>query len=344
MIPATRVAELLEAAPNLTVGLVGDLFLDRYLEIAPNVQEMSIETGLEAYQVDRVRNSPGALGTILNNLAALGLGRLVPVTVIGDDGHGDDLVRAMNSLPIDMTHVIRDRERLTPTYTKPMLPLPSGERRELNRIDVRTRGPLSASTQVQVRRQLEDVFHRTAGLIVLDQIHEPNWGVVNADLRAWLVELAKFAPQKLVFIDSRSQIGHFRQGWLKPNRAECLAAVGESSTDPQAIPFRAAEELARRTGCPVFCTLSEQGLLVAQPGRAAVRVPALPVTGPIDPVGAGDSTTAGIVTALLAGADPVEAAWIGNLVASITIQQLGTTGTASPAQVLARCREYPLLV
>jgi len=48
---------------------------------------------------------------------------------------------------------------------------------------------------------------------------------------------------------------------------------------------------------------------------------------------------AAIVTALCAGATPVEAAEIANLVASITIQQLGTTGTATREQVLARFRE-----
>jgi hypothetical protein len=31
---------------------------------------------------------------------------------------------------------------------------------------------------------------------------------------------------------------------------------------------------------------------------------------------------------------------VGNLVASITIQQLGTTGTATPAQVIERRDEY----
>ncbi|HND52485.1 MAG TPA: PfkB family carbohydrate kinase, partial [Pirellulaceae bacterium] len=50
----------------------------------------------------------------------------------------------------------------------------------------------------------------------------------------------------------------------------------------------------------------------------------------------GDSATAGIVASLLAGASPEEAAAVGNLVASITVQQLGTTGTASPAQVRER--------
>jgi bifunctional ADP-heptose synthase (sugar kinase/adenylyltransferase) len=64
------------------------------------------------------------------------------------------------------------------------------------------------------------------------------------------------------------------------------------------------------------------------------------VSGPIDIVGAGDSTMAGIVTSLCAGAAPGEAALVGNLVASITIQQIGTTGTASRQQALERFREF----
>ena len=48
---------------------------------------------------------------------------------------------------------------------------------------------------------------------------------------------------------------------------------------------------------------------------------------------------AGIVSALCCGATPVEAALVGNLVASITIQQIGTTGTATREQVLGRYRE-----
>jgi sugar/nucleoside kinase (ribokinase family) len=63
------------------------------------------------------------------------------------------------------------------------------------------------------------------------------------------------------------------------------------------------------------------------------------VSGPIDVVGAGDSTSAGIACALAAGRTPEEAAAFGNLVASITIRQLGTTGTATPGQVRQRWRQ-----
>ena len=101
----------------------------------------------------------------------------------------------------------------------------------------------------------------------------------------------------------------------------------------------AATLLASRTNRPVFCTLSENGILVARPNEPSQLAPAYPVPGPIDVVGAGDSATAAIVASLLSGATEIEAAETANLAASITIQQLGTTGTASPEQILARFRE-----
>ena len=52
--------DILVRLPRLTLGVVGDLFLDRYLDIDASLTEPSIETGLDAYQVTRVRPSPGA--------------------------------------------------------------------------------------------------------------------------------------------------------------------------------------------------------------------------------------------------------------------------------------------
>jgi sugar/nucleoside kinase (ribokinase family) len=98
--------------------------------------------------------------------------------------------------------------------------------------------------------------------------------------------------------------------------------------------------MCRQAGAAVFCTRGEQGILVALPGQARpIEVPTYPVTGPIDPVGAGDSTSAGIICALASGLSQEQAAAFGNLVASITVRQIGTTGTATPRQVRERFRE-----
>jgi bifunctional ADP-heptose synthase (sugar kinase/adenylyltransferase) len=331
VISSERLDAVLRALPRLTIGLVGDLFLDRYLELVPGSHELSLETGLEAYQIERVRNSPGALGTVLSNLAALGVGLLVPVTAIGDDGHGYDLLQEVRRLPVDPAHILCFSDRLTPTYTKPLRRTPDGWQ-ELNRLDVRTRAPLTGAATAEICRRLEQVFRSSDGLIVLDQVAEAGQGVVSARVRQMLVRLAEEAPGKLIFIDSRRYLGEFECGTLKGNRSEVLAAGGAAGGDVAAALARLADK-TRRTA---YCTQGEAGTLVAEPSAKPVLVPACPVQGPIDIVGAGDAATSGIVCGLLAGASPLEAAALGNLVASITIQQLGTTGTASPAQVRQR--------
>jgi bifunctional ADP-heptose synthase (sugar kinase/adenylyltransferase) len=348
-----RIEAVLRTLPRLTIGLVGDLFLDRYLECVPGSHELSIETRLEAYQIERVRNAAGALGTVLNNLAALGVGLLVPVTAIGDDGHGYDLLKEIRKLPVEAAHILCLPDRLTPTYTKPLRcdadgglravgnalrGVPGATWQELNRLDVRTRAPLTAAATADICRRVEQVFRSSDGLIVLDQLVDEDCGVVNSAVRDTLTQLARQEPQKLLYIDSRRFLGKFECGTLKGNQSEVLTACGEQETGEAAVA-RSLDLLAQKTGRPAFCTVGERGILIARPGQEPVLVPGYPVNGPVDIVGAGDAATSGIVSALLAGANELEAAALGNLVASITVQQLGTTGTASPEQVRQRWRE-----
>jgi len=70
-------------------------------------------------------------------------------------------------------------------------------------------------------------------------------------------------------------------------------------------------------------------------------VPALPLRGAIDVVGAGDSVTANLATALAAGAELGEALGIAALASSIVVHQLGTSGSASVAQMEALLADSP---
>src|SRR5512139_1505318 len=66
-----RFGDLTKKYRGLRIAVVGDFCLDRYLEIDPLKQEISIETGLAVHNVLNVRSQPGAAGTVLNNLVAL---------------------------------------------------------------------------------------------------------------------------------------------------------------------------------------------------------------------------------------------------------------------------------
>lgn len=341
MLTTTIVEQILSRIPQLTLGVIGDLFLDRYLDIDAALTEPSIETGLDAYQVVRVRSYPGAAGTVMNNLVALGVKRIFALAVIGDDGEGYELRQALHDLSIVETRgIFASRNRRTPTYTKPMLGH-SGQVKELNRLDIKNRTPLGAPEEALVMRTLDEVWPLVDALIVSDQVSEDGCGVITTRVREWLAALGHANPDSLILADSRKRIGLFRSVTLKPNQAECVRAIQGEYTGPEATEA-CTRELARRTGRPVFCTRCENGILLSNPSKpevGAIAVPAYPVNGPIDVVGAGDSVNAGIACAVAAGATLEQAAAFGNLVASITIQQIGTTGTASPEQVRQRWRE-----
>ena len=137
MLRTELVEHVLATLPGKTVALLGDLFLDRYLDIDQALDEPSVETGRTAYQVVRVRSYPGAAGTVINNLAALGVGRIFPIAYIGDDGEGYELRQALARLTVvDPGGIVSVPDRRTPTYTKPMWAEAGLPPRELNRLDI----------------------------------------------------------------------------------------------------------------------------------------------------------------------------------------------------------------
>ena len=360
----TRLDELLNRLPDLHVLVVGDFFLDKYLIIDRQLSEVSLETGLEAYQVVDIRCSPGAAGTVTSNLRALGV-KVTALGVIGDDGQGYELKRGLTDRGVDIEPLIERADRFTPTYTKPLVRESDGREHEIQRLDIKNRSPLPIEVEDLVIGRLQTLVPRVDGVIVADQVQEANYGVISDRVRAEIAELALRHPQVVFAADSRARIGLFQHVIVKPNGQEAILAVRPDwlreikslraealSRSPERsegsakgrrsnlLLERAREsgtELFRRNRKPVFLTVGAQGILLFTKAGCE-HIPAVPVSGEIDIVGAGDSVMAGIVSALCSGAEPSEAALLGNLVASITIQQIGTTGTATPAQVRERFR------
>ena len=336
MMQEARLKQILAGFPALRVLVLGDLFLDKYLEIDRTLSEVSIETGLEAYQVTATRPSPGAAGTVVSNLRALGA-RVLCLGVIGDTGEGYELRRGLEAIGADLSLLLVRSDLLTPTYTKPMMHEPDGRVHELERLDIKNRSPLPEDVEATILERLRSVAPEVDAVIVSEYVQERNCGAITDRVREEVARLGAALPRKVLIADSRTRIGAYRNVSIKSNQSEALRAIGaeaEGEPDPAAVES-AARELASRNGRPAFVTLGPRGMLVSDGGRCR-RVPTVRETGPIDPVGAGDSALAGIACALAVGASPEEAALVGNLCAAVTIRKIGTTGTASPEEVLER--------
>jgi len=185
-------------------------------------------------------------------------------------------------------------------------------------------------------RGTDAVLPHVRAVIVADQVEEEDCGVVTRNVVAALADCALRHPDVIFWADSRRRIRRFRRVIIKPNQFEAAGrlAPGLNERVDERELSEAICRLRAETGAPVCATRGPAGMIVSDPEMTLV--PGVRVQGPIDPTGAGDSATAGAVLALAAGATVPEAALVGNLVASITIQQLATTGTAKPEQLVPR--------
>lgn len=325
----SRFRAITSAYPNLRIAVVGDYCLDRYLEIDPSLEEISIETSLAVHNITNIRSQPGGAGTILCNLVALGIGKLFAIGFSGDDGEGYELQKALGRLPgVNLDHFQASDSRRTFTYTKPLVLEPGKTPRELNRLDIKnwtTTPPILEDAFIE---SLRKIAPEVDAIIVLDQVDKTDTGVITSRVREYLGELTSQFPQIPIFADSRRGLREWPPLIFKMNARE-LAAFGNQ----QSVPEQQVLQLISKTRKPVFVTLAERGMLGASADGAVYHQPVFPIRGPLDIVGAGDSVMANLTTAIAAGADIPEALELASAAASIVVHQLGTTGSASVAQL-----------
>ena len=335
---AGRFASIAGRYPDLRIAVVGDFFLDRYLLIDPSKAETSIETGLPVHDVVEVRPQPGAAGTILANLVALGVGEIHAVGFSGDDGEGYELRRALAALPgVKLDHFLTEPSRRTPVYCKPLLVEPGRAPRELSRLDSKNGSMTPEPLSIALAASVAALAGRVDAILLMDQVDRPGTGVVTPAVRDAAHRAMVGRDGLVVLADGRRGLREFPPLTFKMNASELAAMTAGQAVDLDLATVRArAAELARRNGQTVFVTMAERGIVGAVPGRTPEHVPAHPVRGPIDVVGAGDTVSASLAAALAAGAEAAEAMELAMIAASIVIHQLGTTGTAPIAEIAGR--------
>jgi|HigsolmetaAR202D_1030399.scaffolds.fasta_scaffold05336_6 ADP-heptose synthase, bifunctional sugar kinase/adenylyltransferase len=320
-------AEILAAFPRMSALVVGDICLDRWCVYDPAQADPSRETGIPRIGVVSTEVTPGAGGTVANNLAALGCGRVSVLGIVGDDGFGYELRQALKARGIESDLLVNTAGRQTFTYTK-LLNASTGEE-DQPRVDFICTEPVPAETEKQLIENLKASWEAFDVILVSDQAETETGGVISPGMRSVINDLGAARPDKVIWVDSRLRAEHFRHVIVKPNQREaeeaCLRAFGK-------VDFvRLRERLQSKL---LLVTHGPDGVLLVRDSCEPVWVRTRPVENPVDICGAGDSFSAGAALALAVCGDPVRAAAFGNTVASITIMKKGT-GTASPAEVLA---------
>lgn len=328
-----RLDELIANFSRLRVVVVGDFSLDKLLHLDPTLVERSENSGRMVHQVVGIRTSPSAAGTVVNNLASLGACDLHVFGVIGDDGEGYELCQNLRKLRCTTEGLLRFPDYRTPAVIRPLDLSSDGWTGRHPRYDIRNRIPIPEEAIDRLSRNLLEILPVVDAVIIMDQSDHPDTGVITPRLREELSRLALAFPKVVFWADSRRNTRHFRNVIVKPNEFEAVGRFRPIAGDEVRLTDLKAvlPRLRSESGAPVFITFGEKGILVSDP--TGKLVPGIRLQGMLDPTGAGDTATAGMVLASAAGATTVETALLGNLVAAATIKQIGTAGVARPDQL-----------
>jgi sugar/nucleoside kinase (ribokinase family)/phosphoglycolate phosphatase-like HAD superfamily hydrolase len=326
-----KLESLLRKLADVRIAVLGDFCLDVYWTMDQAASERSVETGLATRPVRNQRCSLGGAGNVVGNLLALGVGRVAALGVMGDDPYGHEMRRLMEAQGVDCAGILTQRvDWDTPVYIKPIR-----DGREENRMDFGNSNRLEDETGTALVGHLRSRMDDWDAVIVNQQLRS---GLHTPHVQALLQALFSVNRQRLFVADSRHLAGSYADCILKVNDVEATSLCGGVHQPGDLVPLDEAREAAfrlfQRRGKPVFVSRGARGALAAD-GSGLHAVPGLHIVNKIDPVGAGDSMTAGLTAALAAGVSPLEAVTFGNYVAGVTVQKLFETGTATPAEVLA---------
>ena len=331
-IPLARARDILEKTKHVRVAFIGDMCLDAYWRADMKRSLLSKETPHFPLPIVEERYAPGGGANVTANLAALGVGGLRALSVLGDDWRGMLLSRELENRGIDLSGVVKTDAWRTAAYCKPLRGGLSDVVYEDPRLDFENDAPPPAEAEESLLRAVAALPGAVDAVAVTEQLA---CGVMTPRVRAAVCALGRQMP---VVVDSRVQAHLYRDVIVKPNEHEA-ALFGVNLTLAQgcltgALCGQAVRDIAAQTNAPAVITLGAQGAVMFD-GAAAVHAAAFPCEPPVDIVGAGDTFLAAVTAALGAHASLAEAVSLGCAASAVTVQKIGETGTATAEEILA---------
>ncbi len=306
---------IIKAWAGRKVLVVGDVCLDEYQFGRP--VRLSREAPVPVLEFTRRQVVPGAGANPALNIVRLG-GRAAIVGVVGDDEAGATLKTLLAGAGIDVCGLVIDPGRTTTLKTRVLAEGILRFPQQVARLDRVDRQPLAPPVR---ERLLEAAAGLAAGADAI-LVSDYRLGVVDEAVARTVLAAARAAGRP-VTVDSQGGLERFAGYTLvRCNQAEAEAALGRPLTDEGSFRAGLFELLGRLRAGVMVVTRGAEGLSVATPDGYR-HFPAANVSEVFDVTGAGDTVIAVLTLALVAGADPWQAADLANRAAGLVVRRIG---------------------
>lgn len=335
MLGPEGVQDLLDRIGGVKVAVYGDFALDAYWLLDPRGSEVSVETGLPAQAVREHYYTPGGASNVVANMMAVEPESVLAIGTVGDDIFGRELRRQLEGLRVDTSGlIVQGKDFDTITFAKRYL-----EGEEQPRIDFGYYNERSNDTEERLLRRLEEALDRYDALVFNQQV--PG-SLDNERFIRGAKDLFEKYDDRIVLLDSRHYGDRFDEVYRKTNAVEAARLNGAEAREEDVIDLEGVRGYGRnlhaRSGQPVFITRGRRGMVVFD-AAGIHEIPGIQLGGRLDPVGAGDTCTGALALSLAAGAEPRAAGEFANYAATVTVQKLFRTGTASGKEIREMAEE-----
>jgi rfaE bifunctional protein kinase chain/domain len=331
---AERLRKIVEAFPNITVTVLGDLVADEF--VFGEISRVSREAPVLILKHRERTIVPGGGANATNNLADLGV-NVLPVGIVGDDEAGRLLLKHFRHKKIPVSGVLKDKSYTTVTKTRILAGMTHTSRQQVVRVD---REPSEAPNS-HLTRELylaaRNYAHASDALLVSDY----GYGAATPAIVSTLREKGKMGTVPII-LDSRYRMLQYAGVTAAtPNEPEVEEALGTTIGQDWDKLLVAGEKLmAHMKLQSLVITRGRDGMVAFDRNHKPIDLPIFGSDQVADVTGAGDTVIASFTAALAAGATTEEAAQLANYAGGIVVMKRGTA-TVSREELLSAIEQTP---
>ncbi len=325
-----RLTELTSKFKGTKVMVVGDVMLDEYMW--GDVRRISPEAPVPVVEVEKVTQRLGGAANVVGNLVKLGIDPIL-ISVAGKDENGEKLDKMLTEMNCSISGLLKSESRPTTIKTRIM-----ARHQQVVRADRESIKDLDENEIEKLYYMFLSHLDSVSAVLISDY----GKGVVCKEFLKKIIDECK---KRDVFVAVDPKDRHFDlykgAGVITPNLKEAHAAAGISQpkhiTDDEiaSLGWKLIEEMELKY---LLLTLSEKGMAVLE--RDTKGYTHLPTVARevFDVTGAGDTVISVFTSAIACGATAVEAAFIANHAAGITVAELGTAAVTVD-EIVEFCKE-----
>lgn len=304
-----------------SILVIGDLALDEM--IYGDAERISREAPVLILQHTHTKLILGGASNAAHNAATLNGRQVSVIGVIGDDYQAGQLLETFEAAGINCRYIVKDKTRKTTTKTRISGSITTSITQQIVRVDRQTNTMISKETEDKVLAEIEKAIPQHDAVILSDY----HIGTLTDKIIKRAIELANIY-NKVIVVDAQKDLGKYKDiTSMTPNLPDTQKSVGFEINDEEDLRAAGDKLLYKTFAKAILITCGADGMFVTEPDKKYTKIPVFNKSEVFDVTGAGDTVTAVYTLALATGADPVYAALIGNVAASLVVRQYGCATT-----------------